>query len=46
VTRAYQYARWGDGSAHLWPGRRKWPGSGEVSSELVYDRLLEPKPAD
>jgi hypothetical protein len=37
VTRAYQYARWVDGSAHLWVGRRKRPGRGERSSGLRFD---------
>ena len=37
VTRAYQYARWIDGSTHLWMGRRKQPGRGEGSSGLRFD---------
>jgi hypothetical protein len=37
VTRAYQYARWIDGSTHLWIGRRKRPGRGEGSSGLRFD---------
>ena len=37
VTRAYQYARWVDGSTHLWIGRRKQPGRGEGSSGLRFD---------
>ena len=41
VTRAYQYTRWTDGSAHLWMGRRKRPGRGEGWSGLRYD-LIEP----
>ena len=42
VTRAYQYARWVDGSTHLWLGRRKSVGRrGEVSSGLRFD-VLEP----
>lgn len=36
-TRAFQYARWSDGSAHLWIGRRRGPGRGEGSSGLRYD---------
>jgi hypothetical protein len=39
VTRAYQYARWVDGSTHLWTGRRKQPGRGEGSSGLQFDIL-------
>jgi hypothetical protein len=39
VTRAYQYARWIDGSTHLWVGRRKQPGRGEGSSGLRFDTL-------
>jgi hypothetical protein len=39
VTRAYQYARWVDGSTHLWSGRRKQPGRGEGSSGLQFDIL-------
>jgi hypothetical protein len=41
VTRAYQYARWIDGSTHLWIGRRKQPGRGEGSSGLQFD-IVEP----
>jgi hypothetical protein len=41
VTRAYQYARWIDGSAHLWVGRRKRPGRGEGSSGLRFDTVEE-----
>jgi hypothetical protein len=37
VTAAYQYARWIDGSTHLWLGRRKTAGRGEGSSGLRYD---------
>ena len=37
VTRTYQYARWIDGSTHLWIGRRKEPGRGEGSSGLQFD---------
>ncbi len=39
VTRAYQYARWADGSTHLWVGRRKQPGRGEGSSGLRFDTI-------
>ncbi|ODT46174.1 MAG: hypothetical protein ABS70_01390 [Nitrospira sp. SCN 59-13] len=37
VTRSYQYARWIDGTTHLWIGRRKEPGRGEGSSGLEFD---------
>src|SRR5262249_21944666 len=36
VTRSYQYARWIDGSTHLWIGRRTQPGRGEGSSGLRF----------
>jgi hypothetical protein len=45
VTRAYQYARWIDGSTHLWIGRRKQPGRGEGSSGLQFDRARRSEPA-
>jgi hypothetical protein len=41
VMRAYQYARWIDGSTHLWVGRRKRTGRGEGSSGLRWD-VAEP----
>jgi hypothetical protein len=37
VTRAYQLARWMDGSTFLWLGRRKGVGRGEGSSGLRFD---------
>lgn len=37
VTRAFQIARWTDGSTHLWLSRRKAPGRGEGFSGLRYD---------
>jgi len=37
VIRTYQYARWIDGTTHLWIGRRKGPGRGEGSSGLQFD---------
>jgi hypothetical protein len=43
VTRAYQYARWIDGTTHLWVGRRKQPGRGEGSSGLRFD-VVKPQP--
>jgi hypothetical protein len=39
VTRAYQLARWVDGSTFLWLARRKGVGRGEGSSGLRYDSL-------
>lgn len=42
VTRAYQYARWIDGSTYLWIGRRKQPGRGEGSSGLRFDSAESP----
>jgi phosphoribosylformylglycinamidine (FGAM) synthase-like amidotransferase family enzyme len=39
VTRSFQYARWVDGSTHVWMGRRKQPGRGEGSSGLRFDTL-------
>jgi hypothetical protein len=41
VTSAYQYARWIDGSSHLWRGRRKAAGRGEGSSGLRFDSVSE-----
>lgn len=40
VTRAYQYSRWLNGSAHLWIGQRKQPGRGEGNSNLQFDRAI------
>lgn len=45
VTRAWQYARWIDGSTCLWVGRRKVPGRGEASSGLQFDRARAIEPA-
>jgi hypothetical protein len=39
VTRAYQLARWVDGSTFLWLGRRKGAGRGEGSSGLRFDAM-------
>jgi len=41
VTGGYQYARWIDGSSHLWRGRRKGAGRGEGSSGLKFDNVAE-----
>jgi hypothetical protein len=39
LTRRPQYARWADGSTHVWIGRRIGTGRGEGSSGLAYDVL-------
>jgi hypothetical protein len=39
VERAFQYARWFDGRALLWVGRRKTAGRGEGASGLRYDTI-------
>ncbi len=41
ITRTCQYARWQDGSSHLWIGRRKRIGRGEGSSGLRFDTLIQ-----
>jgi hypothetical protein len=41
VARAYQLARWVDGSTVLWLARRKRVGRGEGSSGLRYDSLVD-----
>jgi hypothetical protein len=41
VTRTYQFARWVDGSTHVWIGRRTGAGRGEGYSGLRFD-LVEP----
>ena len=40
VTRAWQWARATDGSAHLWVARTKRPGHGEKGSGLAADRIV------
>jgi hypothetical protein len=37
VTRAWQLARWTDGSTYLWTSRHKRPGRGEGWSGLRFD---------
>lgn len=37
INCTYQYARWIDGSTHLWLGRKRRPGRGEGSSGLRFD---------
>jgi hypothetical protein len=39
VRRAYQAARWFDGTLFLWAGNRKSVGRGEGSSGLAYDAI-------
>ena len=39
VTRAWQYARWIDGSTWAWVGRRRGTGRGEGSSGLRFDQV-------
>lgn len=39
ITRAYQFARWIDGTTHTWIGRRKGTGRGEGFSGLRFDIL-------
>jgi hypothetical protein len=39
VRRAYQAARWFDGSLFLWAGNRKGVGRGEGSSGLAHDAI-------
>lgn len=40
VERRWQFARWHDGSYHVWLQRRKLPGRGERSGGLRWDLLL------
>jgi hypothetical protein len=37
IQRGWQYARWFDGSRHLWSGRSVDPGRGEGNSALHFD---------
>jgi hypothetical protein len=39
VERAFQYARWFDGRALVWVGRRKAAGRGEGASGLRFDTV-------
>ncbi|MFE9201401.1 hypothetical protein [Micromonospora sp. NPDC007230] len=39
VLRQWQLARWTDGSVHLWLGRARHVGAGEISSGLRYDTV-------
>jgi hypothetical protein len=40
VTRAWQLARWHDGSRHVWQARHKRTGRGEGSSGLRFDHVV------
>ena len=44
VTRAFQRARWVDGTTFLWIGREAPLGRGEGSSGLVFDHIEETPP--
>jgi hypothetical protein len=37
LRRFFEYARWIDGSTHLWVGRKKEMGQGEANSNLQFD---------
>ncbi len=37
IARRDEYARWSDGSTHLWRARRRWIGGGEAWSGLRHD---------
>jgi hypothetical protein len=39
LTRFFRYARWVDGSTHLWGARRRRPAAGEASSAVQFDFL-------
>jgi hypothetical protein len=45
IERGFKRARWVDGSTFLWIGRRSATGSGEGSSGLVFDQVVETPPA-
>lgn len=44
VTRSFQRARWWDGRAYTWLGRRKQTGRGQGSSGLEFDKLVPVAP--
>jgi hypothetical protein len=46
VSRSWQWARWQDGSAHLWLQRSKQNGHGERSAGLRWDVLHDSPPGD
>lgn len=39
VTRNYRFARWSDGSSHLWLSRTREVGPGAAASGLLFDQL-------
>ncbi len=43
ITRQRRMARWTDGSTWLWTSFRNQVGTGEGSSQLKFDQLLEPE---
>ena len=43
ITRQRRMARWTDGSTWVWTSFRNQVGQGEGSSQLQFDRLLEPR---
>jgi len=45
VDRSWQRARWLGGKTFVWIGRRKTAGRGEGFSQLVFDQIVELKPA-
>ena len=45
VERSWQRARWLGGKTFVWIGRRKTAGRGEGWSQLVFDQIVDLKPA-
>ena len=41
LDRRVKVGRWHDGSRHRWIGRNVWPGTGEASSGLLWDTVVE-----
>jgi len=41
LDRRVRLGRWHDGTTHRWVGRSVWPGSGEASSGLLWDTVVE-----
>ncbi len=39
ITRKYRFARWSDGSSHLWLSRARQVGPGSAASGLLFDQL-------
>lgn len=46
VERSWQRARWLGGKTFVWIGRRKTAGRGEGWSQLVFDQIVDLKPAE